>query len=68
MENRDIIQRLDRIENQMKEMKELIINIDADSILTPEEEERLEESLEEHRRGESISLEDLKKELGDWDV
>jgi len=65
MENRDIIQRLDRIENQMKEMKELIINIDADSILTPEEEERLEESLEEHRRGESISLEDLKKELGD---
>ena len=65
MENRDIIQRLDRIENQMKEMKELIINIDADSILTPEEEEILEESLEEHRRGESISLEDLKKELGD---
>ena len=65
MENRDIIQRLDRIENQMKEMKELIINIDADSFLTEKDEARLEESLEEHRRGESISLEDLKKELGD---
>ena len=65
MENQDILQRLDRIENQMREMKELIINIDTDSILTPEQEILLEEAFSDHKKGKTISLENLKKELGD---
>ena len=65
MENQDILQRLDRIENQMREMKELIINIDIDSALTPEQDILLEEALDDHKKGKTISLENLKKELGD---
>ena len=65
MENQDILQRLDRIENQMREMKELIINIDIDSALTPEQDILLEEVLDDHKKGKTISLENLKKELGD---
>jgi len=38
--------------------------VDVDMFLTPEEEERLNEALEEHKKGKTISLEDLKKELG----
>jgi len=37
--------------------------VDVDSILTPEEEARLEQSLEEHRKGKSIRLEDFEKSL-----
>ncbi len=38
--------------------------VDVDMFLTPEEEERLNEALEEHKKGKTISLENLKKELG----
>lgn len=39
--------------------------VDIDAIMTSEDEVLLEEALLEHKRGETISLEDLKKELGD---
>lgn len=38
---------------------------DSDIIMTSEEEVQLEEALEEHKQGKTISLEDLKKELDD---
>jgi hypothetical protein len=38
--------------------------VDPDCILTNEEENKLEESLEEFRQGKTISHEQLKKELG----
>ena len=38
---------------------------DQDTIMTSEEEAQLEEALEEHKQGKTISLEDLKKELDD---
>jgi hypothetical protein len=37
--------------------------VDVDSILTPEEEVRLEKSLEEHKKGKSIRLEDFEKSI-----
>jgi|TARA_Y100000296_G_C5114024_1_gene226726 hypothetical protein len=37
---------------------------DSDSIMTAEEEVQLEKALEEHEQGKTISLEDLKEELG----
>lgn len=37
--------------------------VDADSILTSDEEARLEKSLEEHRKGKTIRLENFEKEL-----
>jgi uncharacterized membrane protein YgcG len=36
--------------------------VDADTILTKEEERRLNQSLKEYREGKGVSLEDLKKE------
>ena len=38
--------------------------VDVDTILTPEEEERLDEAIEEHKSGKAVSLEDFEKELG----
>ena len=37
--------------------------IDEDTILTPEEEIRLEESLKEHKEGKTTLLEDFEKEM-----
>lgn len=37
--------------------------VDVDTILTPEEEERLDESIEEYKSGKAVSLEDFEKEL-----
>ena len=36
--------------------------VDVDTILTPEEEERLEESLQDFREGKTTSLEEMEKE------
>ena len=38
--------------------------VDVDTILTPEEEERLDEAIEEYKSGKAVSLEDFEKELG----
>ena len=37
--------------------------IDMDTILTPEERARLEESLKEHKEGKAVSLEQFEKEM-----
>jgi hypothetical protein len=39
--------------------------VDIDLIMVPEEEAKLEEALEEHKKGRAKKFEDLKKELGD---
>ena len=39
--------------------------VEIDMIMTPEKETQLEEALEEHKKGRTKRLEDLKKELGD---
>ena len=36
--------------------------VDVDTILTPEEEERLEESLQDFREGKTTSLEEIEQE------
>jgi len=36
---------------------------DPDTIMTTEEEERFERAMKEYKKGKTISLEDLKKEL-----
>jgi len=38
--------------------------VDADMIMTPEEEERFEESMKDLKEGKTTSLSDIKKELG----
>ncbi|MBS3127154.1 hypothetical protein J4228_03235 [Candidatus Woesearchaeota archaeon] len=37
--------------------------IDVDTILTPEEKERLDEAIEEYNSGKAVSLEDFEEEL-----
>jgi len=37
---------------------------DPDTIMTTEEEERYERAMQEYKEGKTISLENLKKELG----
>lgn len=37
--------------------------IDPDTVLTPEEEKRFEESMKEYQDGKAVSLEDFEKEM-----
>ena len=37
--------------------------IDVDTILTPEEKDRLDEAIEEYNSGKAVSLEDFEEEL-----
>lgn len=60
-ENQEILRRLDKIQIDINILKNHVI--DPDCILTEEEEERLDESLEEFRQGKTTSLEDFKKEM-----
>ena len=39
--------------------------VNADMFLTPKEEAQLTEALEEHKKGRTISIQALKKDLGD---
>lgn len=58
----EILEKLAKLQADMEFLKRNMV--DPDCILTPEEEDRLEESLEEFRQGKTISHEQLKKELG----
>jgi len=60
--NQQILEKLNKIQIDINMIKENMIDVDC--ILTPEEEARHEESLAELEQGETISHEDLKKELG----
>ena len=60
---------MDMVFDELKSLKKEVTFIkkhmvDVDMFMTPEEEERLTEALEEHKKGKTISLEDLKKEIG----
>lgn len=55
-----IIDKLNMIKAELDYIKEHMV--DVDTILTLEEEKRLDESLKESREGKTISLEELEKE------
>lgn len=60
-ENQEILRRLDKMQIDINFLKNHMVDVDC--ILTPEEEDRLEESLEEFRQGKTTSLEDFEKEM-----
>ncbi len=61
MTTNQILEKLDKMEKDISYIKQHMI--DADSILTGEETERLEESLQEFKEGKTTSLEDFEKEM-----
>lgn len=56
-----LIQELKEIKMDLNFIKEHMV--DVDTILTPEEEERLEESLRDLRAGKATSLEEFEKQM-----
>lgn len=59
--NKSIIQRLDIIQSELFYIKEHMV--DVDTILTEEERNDLAQARDEFKKGKTISLKDLKKEL-----
>jgi len=55
-----IMNKLDMIKAELDYIKQHMVDVDC--ILTPDEEERLDESLVEFEEGKTISLEELEKE------
>lgn len=55
----ELIEEIKAIRKDLDYIKENMI--DKDMILTPEEEERLDKSIEEYNKGKAISLEDFEK-------
>ena len=49
------------IQKDLEYIKEHMV--DADTLLTPEEEAGLEKSLKEHKEGKTTKLEDFEKEI-----
>jgi len=58
---KQILLKLDEIKSELDYIKEHMI--DMDTILTPEEEERLDESLKDLKEGKTTSLEDFEREM-----
>lgn len=56
-----ILQKLDTIKSELDYIKEHMV--DVDTVLTPKEEERLEESFQDLQEGRTTSLEDFEKEM-----
>jgi len=52
---------LEFIKNKVIEIEKHMV--DVDTVLTPEEERRLEESIKEYKMGKTTSLEDFEKEM-----
>jgi uncharacterized membrane protein YgcG len=52
---------LDFLKQEITEIKRHMVDIDT--ILTPEEDARLEQSLKDYREGKGISLEAMKKKI-----
>ena len=63
MENqfKQVIEKLDIIKSELDYIKKNMV--DADTILTHEEEKRLDESLDDFKKGRTISLENFEKEM-----
>lgn len=59
--NKSIIQRLDIIQSELFYIKEHMV--DVDTILTEEEKNDLAQARDEFKKGKTISLKNLKKEL-----
>ena len=59
-ELKQVIEKLDTIKEEIDYIKEHMI--DADSVLTQEEEKTLDESLTEYKNRKTISLEKFEKE------
>jgi t-SNARE complex subunit (syntaxin) len=66
MENAEISDIRNDLKKLLKEV-EFIKNhmVDVDMLLTPEEEARLEEGIEDYFEGRAVDWEDLKKEMKD---
>jgi len=60
-ELKQVIQKLDVIKSELDYIKEHMVDIDT--ILTPEEEAHLEESLRDFKVGRTTSLEAFEKEM-----
>lgn len=58
---KEIVEELRMIREDLEYIKKHMV--DVDTVLTSEEEERLEESLKEYREGKTTSLEDFEKEM-----
>ncbi len=61
VETKQIVAELKAIRKDLEYIKEHMI--DADTILTPQEEARHEEGIKAYREGKAISLKDLEKEM-----
>ena len=57
-----ILEKLEKIEKQVEDIREHMVDIDT--ILDQEDFQAIEEAEKEFREGKTISLEQLKKELG----
>lgn len=58
---------IEKVYNELKALRGAVDAVReeiADRFLTPEEELLVEKALDERRRGKTVSLDDLKKELG----
>ena len=62
MENKTVLEKLESIQSELDFIKEHMV--DVDTIMTEEDKKALAEAREEFENGETISHEDLKKELG----
>jgi len=60
MSSSELMQELKLIREELQYIKEHMV--DTDMILTPDEEELLEESMREYRDGKTTKLSDLKRE------
>ncbi len=60
-EIKQVMEKLDTIKSELDFIKKHMV--DADTILTSKEEERLEESLENLKEGRTTSLEEFEKEM-----
>jgi len=60
-ELKQVIQRLDTIKSELDYIKEHMV--DVDTILTPDEEARLDESLMDFKQGKTTPLEDFEQEM-----
>ena len=59
---KEVVEELKAIRKDLDYIKEHMV--DVDTILTPAEEARLEESLKEYKEGKTTLLEDFEKETG----
>ncbi len=60
-EMQQVLEKLDVIKSELDYIKEHMVDVDA--VLTPEEEERLKESLKDFSEGRTTSLEDFEREM-----